>query len=92
MENYVIVYDVSDDKRRSKIFKILKSYATHVQYSVFEAKLHPNDVTELKYKIWSIMNTKQDSIFFYRQCASCMGKVERMGIPVFIYGDDDIII
>jgi len=92
MENCVIVYDISDDKRRNKIFKVLKNYATPVQYSVFEAKLHPNDVTELKYKLWNLMNTKEDSIFFYRQCSSCVGKVERMGIPVFIYGDDDIII
>ena len=92
MENYVIVYDISDDKRRNKIFKILKNYATPVQYSVFEARLHPNDVVELKYKLFSIMNTKEDSIFFYRQCASCAGKVERMGIPVVIYGEGDILI
>lgn len=91
MENYIIVYDICDDKRRNKIFKVLKGFATPVQYSVFEAKLHPNDVIELKYRIMSIMNTKEDSVFFYRQCASCLGKVERFGTPIYIYGDDDII-
>lgn len=92
MENYIIVYDICDDKRRNKIFKTLKSFATPVQYSVFEANLHPNDVIELKYRIMSIMNTKEDSVFFYRQCGSCLGKVERMGVPVYIYGDGDIIL
>ena len=32
--------------------------------SDFEARLHPNDVIELKYKLWNLMNTKEDSIFF----------------------------
>lgn len=92
MEYYVIVYDIIDDKRRNRIFKILKDYATHVQYSVFEAQIHPNALVELKYKLWSAMNAKEDSIFFYRQCASCQGKVDRMGISSFIFGSEDIII
>lgn len=92
MEYYVIVYDITDDKRRNKIFKILKAYATPVQFSVFEALIHPNDLMELKYKLWTTMNTKEDSVFFYRQCASCKGKVDRMGISPYIFGSDDIII
>ena len=63
-----------------------------MQYSVFEARLHPNDVVELKYKLFSVMNTKNDSIIFYRLCASCAGKVDRMGMPVIIYGEGDILI
>jgi CRISPR-associated protein Cas2 len=92
MEYYVIVYDITDDKRRNRIFKILKNYATPVQYSVFEAHIHPNALVELKYKMWSTMNTKEDSIYFYRQCECCQGKIDKMGISRYIYGSEDIII
>ena len=36
MDYYIITYDIRDDRRRDKIFKLLKGYVTPVQYSVFE--------------------------------------------------------
>ncbi|MEX0269390.1 CRISPR-associated endonuclease Cas2, partial [Leptolyngbyaceae cyanobacterium UHCC 1019] len=35
----VISYDISEDKRRTKIHKILKSYGQWMQFSVFECDL-----------------------------------------------------
>jgi CRISPR-associated protein Cas2 len=32
----VVCYDVVDDRRRNRIFKLLKDYGRRVQYSVFE--------------------------------------------------------
>ena len=32
----VITYDIADDKRRTKIHKVLKSYGQWMQFSVFE--------------------------------------------------------
>jgi CRISPR-associated endonuclease Cas2 len=40
----VISYDISEDKRRTKIHKMLKSYGQWMQYSVFEC-----DVTDSQY-------------------------------------------
>ena len=36
---YLISYDISENKRRNKIFKELKNYGRHVQFSVFECEL-----------------------------------------------------
>ena len=36
---FVVSYDISDDKRRTKIHNTLKSYGQRVQYSVFECDL-----------------------------------------------------
>lgn len=33
---YVIVYDISNNKRRTKLHTALKNYGSPVQYSVFE--------------------------------------------------------
>ena len=43
--NVLITYDISEDKRRTKIFNILKSYGQWVQLSVFEC---PN-LTDTQY-------------------------------------------
>ena len=42
---YVVCYDITDTKRRNKIFKTLKNYGQHKQYSVFEC-----DITKARYK------------------------------------------
>ena len=41
----LISYDISEDKRRTKIHKMLKSYGQWMQYSVFECA----DLTETQY-------------------------------------------
>lgn len=92
MEHYVIAYDIKDEKRRGRIFKILKAYATHVQYSIFETYISPEDIIMLKYKIRKVINVNEDSVFIYRQCNFCSRGIERLGLPVVVYGDSDIII
>ena len=34
--HYTVAYDITDDKRRNKVAKILKDFGKRVQYSVFE--------------------------------------------------------
>ena len=49
---YLIMYDISDNKRRIKVEKLLSSYGYRVNYSVFEciisAKVLEKIVQELK--------------------------------------------
>ena len=33
---YVVTYDISDDKRRNQVVKLLESLGTRMNYSVFE--------------------------------------------------------
>ncbi|BAZ29225.1 hypothetical protein NIES4074_16640 [Cylindrospermum sp. NIES-4074] len=37
----VVSYDISEDKRRTKIHSVLKGYGQWMQYSVFECDLTP---------------------------------------------------
>jgi CRISPR-associated protein Cas2 len=38
-KRFLVTYDVSDDKRRTQIFKTLYAYGDHAQYSVFFCEL-----------------------------------------------------
>ncbi len=75
----VISYDVSEDKRRTKIHKILKSYGQWMQYSVFECDLTLTQYAKLRSRLTKVIECDRDSIRFYFLCACCQGKVERIG-------------
>jgi len=69
--NYVIAYDIKDDKRRKKLVDILEGYGVRVNYSVFEFYLSKQELTEIVNEIKKIVNSKDDSVRIYRVCESC---------------------
>ncbi len=75
----VISYDISEDKRRTKIHNILKSYGEWVQYSVFECALTNTQYAKLRSRLSKLIKPETDSIRFYFLCACCQAKVERIG-------------
>jgi CRISPR-associated protein Cas2 len=77
--NVVITYDISEDKRRTKINKVLKSYGQWMQFSVFECDLTETQYARLRSRLSKLIKPEQDSIRFYFLCACCKDKVERIG-------------
>ena len=75
----VISYDISEDKRRTKIHKILKAYGQWMQFSVFECDLTDTLYAKLRSRLRKLIKNDEDSIRFYFLCACCQGKVERIG-------------
>ncbi|HIK56243.1 MAG TPA: CRISPR-associated endonuclease Cas2 [Synechococcales cyanobacterium M55_K2018_004] len=76
---FVISYDVTDDKRRTKIHKVLKSYGQWMQYSVFECELTETQYAKLRSRLSTLIKPQHDSIRFYSLCRSCHHKIERIG-------------
>ncbi|MFD1425083.1 MULTISPECIES: CRISPR-associated endonuclease Cas2 [Laceyella] len=59
---YLVSYDISDQKRWRKIFKIMKGYGEHVQYSVFLCQLSNTQKAELIAKLDPVIHQFQDQI------------------------------
>ena len=78
---YVIAYDIPDDKRRTKIHKILLGYGKWTQYSLFECFLTRKELVLLRSKLTEHLVAKEDSVRFYPLCANCVSKVETVGGP-----------
>ena len=78
---YVIAYDIPDDKRRTKVHKILLGYGKWTQYSLFECFLTRKDLVLLRSKLAEHLEAKEDSVRFYPLCANCVSKVETVGGP-----------
>ncbi len=64
---YVISYDISNDKRRTKLATLLDKYGTRVNYSVYECELNQTKFDKLLYEIElkKLINKKYDSLRFY---------------------------
>jgi CRISPR-associated protein Cas2 len=77
--NVVITYDISEDKRRTKIHRVLKSYGQWMQFSVFECDLSETEYARLRSRLSKLIKPEQDSIRFYFLCGCCKAKVERIG-------------
>lgn len=75
----VISYDISEDKRRTKIHSLLKSYGQWMQYSVFECDVTETQYAHLRARLSKMIKPEEDSIRFYFLCACCERKVERIG-------------
>ena len=78
---YVIAYDIPDDKRRTKVHKILLGYGKWTQYSLFECFLTRKDLVLLRSKLTEHLVAQEDSVRFYSLCANCVSKVETVGGP-----------
>ncbi len=76
---YVLAYDLSDDRRRAKIARLMESLGERVQGSVFEAWLSEAELNRLLTKAKKILHEKEDSLRVYLLCAACRGKVRVVG-------------
>ncbi len=59
---YVISYDISDDKRRTRVFELLLGNGDHVQFSVFLADLSQRELILLRTKLLQIINEREDQV------------------------------
>ncbi|MEM9483609.1 MAG: CRISPR-associated endonuclease Cas2 [Cyanobacteria bacterium P01_F01_bin.116] len=75
----IVTYDISNDKRRTKIHKALTSYGQWMQFSVFECNLTADQYAKLRNRLNALIKPDEDSIRFYFLCACCQQKVERIG-------------
>lgn len=59
---FLCTYDVAEDKRRSKLFELLKDHGEHVQFSVFLCSLTTSEAARLGAAASEIMNRDQDQL------------------------------
>lgn len=72
----LVVYDISNDKRRAKLHDALLDFGAPVQYSVFECLLAEKDLARMKQAVLKVIHPRVDQVRFYFLCAECVGKTE----------------
>ena len=87
---YVLAYDVSDDGRRNRLFRLLMGYGERVQKSVFEADLNRRELKEILTRVAKEIEAS-DSFRAYPTCATCCAGVQFLGRQT-LAPDEDLYI
>ncbi len=77
---YLITYDISLDKIRNKVSKILLDYGSRVQYSVFESDMNEQEMKKVLKKIKELIDPATDNVKFYDLCTACEKKTLSIGV------------
>jgi CRISPR-associated protein Cas2 len=61
---YLICYDIADDKRRDRAFRVCKNHGMHLQFSVFECDLNGSELAGLQRELTDVISMDEDQILF----------------------------
>ncbi len=82
--SYLVCYDITDDKRLKKVFKAMRGYGDHLQYSVFECQFTPPDLVRCRAELGAIIDHSEDQVLFV-DLGPSEGRGERvissLGVP-----------
>lgn len=58
----LVTYDIADDGRRDRVFRLLRDHGDHVQYSVFLCELTGMERVQLFGRLEATINAAEDQI------------------------------
>jgi len=93
----LVTYDVNTEtsagrRRLRKVATACKDYGQRVQLSVFECRLNEAQYEAFRAKLVSIIDTKLDSLRFYRLPSPREKHLECFGLDKYIDFDDPLIL
>lgn len=77
----VVAYDISDDRRRDRLFHALLDRGHPVELSVFEVALEPDAIAPFWSEITRLATGERDRLVAYPLCAGCHGRRLETGLP-----------
>jgi len=71
---HLVCYDIRDDKRWRRAYKILKGRGERVQYSIFRVQMTRTQLEELRWELKKVM-AEEDDLMIVRLCPGCAQRV-----------------
>jgi CRISPR-associated protein Cas2 len=84
---YIVTYDISDDDRRNRVFKVLRGCGDHIQYSVFRCDLSDQERITMIAVLHPLIEHKEDQILVIDlgpvdgRAATCVDAMGRCYLP-----------
>ena len=76
---YVICYDITDDRRRSHVASLLLDFGARVQESVFVAHLDEELAARMKDRLNRTVDGNWDKVHIFEICAACERRLTVIG-------------
>ena len=77
---YIVAYDIKDNQRRTKVFKIMRNFGTRVQFSVFECIISDEILKKMIEKIKAEIDQSEDSVRIYLIPKSAKKSIKIIGV------------
>ncbi|MFB3776512.1 MAG: CRISPR-associated endonuclease Cas2 [Bryobacteraceae bacterium] len=77
--SYLVCYDIADEKRLRKVFRAMRNYGDHLQFSVFECQMTPTDLAQCRAELAAIIHHTEDQVLFVN-----LGPAEGRGDRVIV--------
>jgi CRISPR-associated protein Cas2 len=88
----VVSYDKKDEKRLTKIGKVMKNYGERVLLSVWECNLTYGQFEYMRNQVESIIDHMEDSVRYYFLCDKCIKKVQFSGLGAKFLQEQELVI
>jgi len=62
--SFIVAYDIRDDKRLRKVYKKMRDWGDHLQYSVFECQLTKSELCRCREDLAELIHHDRDQILF----------------------------
>ena len=82
---FLVTYDIRDDKRRLKVFKIMRNFGNRVQFSVFECLLNEENLKRMIAKVNKEIEEEEDSVRIYYIPEKAKDKIRILGVGEVIH-------
>jgi len=82
--DFLVCYDIADDRRRAKVSAALLDYGRRVQESVFLASLDDELKERMRARVRGLLDADEDCVLLIPLCAACRSKAERFGKQVLV--------
>jgi CRISPR-associated protein Cas2 len=62
---YLVTYDIREEGRLQRVYKFMRGYGEHLQYSVFRCELSDLERVNLMAKLTELIKTTEDQVLFF---------------------------
>ena len=69
--NYIVTYDVRDDRRRARISALLAKNGVRIQRSVFQCVLDSNEMSDIVTTCGEILDLDVEVLQVFTMCEGC---------------------
>jgi CRISPR-associated protein Cas2 len=61
---FLVCYDIRDEKRLRRVFRTMRDFGDHLQYSIFECQFTAIDVAKCRHALGKIIKHNEDQVLF----------------------------
>jgi CRISPR-associated protein Cas2 len=61
---FLVCYDIRDDKRLRRVFRTMRDFGDHLQFSIFECQFNATDLARCRHARSEIIKHNEDQVLF----------------------------